>query len=183
MRFIIFMALGILMCSCAVGDGQSGTVQDPLQMPEIFLGQWYHDGQRFLLTVKPDGTMEDVYIEDNKVIDEYQYKIIHVYGPERVAILFKETSHYPDHAYYNKWSKPRFSLLWIDYPKVFPDILDPDFLWGSDCYAIAGEKEWENIDQYRDVLMQRIEALYPTSGCVDGSYRMKMRSVDEHKFD
>lgn len=151
-------------------------------MPEIFLGKWYHNEGYLHLTVNADGTMTDIYPNGgDQLIREIQYKILYVYDPEKVAILYKKKHHEhhnPD--FYRVWRKPKFSVVGLHRAKDNRNSVRFD--WTRSC-DLASEEEWENIDQYRDVLVKRMVELHPKCLSVfDGFPGQRFWPVGERKF-
>ncbi len=151
-----------------------------LPMPEEFLGYWLHEKNQFRMTVNPDGTITNIYIKENQLIDEYQYKVLHVYNSERVAVLFKNKAYYGD--YYGEWREPKFAFFWMHYPEFYPDVFDPAFYWGGHCRIIS-ENEWADPILHQQAILNRLKTLHSQNPCISGSTSHRLRAIDKSKFD
>lgn len=122
---------------------------------------------------------------ENKIYTEFQYKVIKVYDKEWVAILYREKSHHPNFPEHHNWSEPRFSYLWIDRPPVEPNgfKLQDKLKWGNSC-PISSMEQWNNINQHRQTIIQKIEDLYPRSSCIKkSSLLMQLYPINKTKLN
>ena len=135
----------------------------PLKLPDTFIDDWLHDGDRFQLRIRPDGTISETYIKEDQLISEMEYKVIKIYNPRRVAVIYRERSALKRWGRNGEWMPLKLRFFWI-VPSPRP--AEEDFLLKmSDWCGSFSDEEWDNPMKYQKEIIYRLDNEWSEAGC------------------
>ena len=134
-------------------------------MPKAFLGTWQYNHGLIEQTISAHGTITDRSTQNNKIIEDKRYKVLHVFSDDHALILMR--SFYrgdPTWPEYKTWSKPMWTQIWIDSTKT-KSIKKQTFTSGELC-QIPIEGLWSNPLKHKAEFMEYYNNLPPSSSCL-----------------